>query len=496
MKVRLWIFGLFLLAAFAAVFVVQTRWQLGGTQDPRFVRFLRRYDRRGDAARKIPVRGMIVDCRGEVLSAPVAGSLWDRDWPLGEAAVHPVGYFDRVYGVVGCERVLDDVLSTPGSFGSTSGAVVRLSIDARLQKRAYELLDGRPGAVVVLAPATGRIRALVSSPGFDPSSPSDSFDDEENAPAFDRALGGLYPPGSTFKPFIAAAALSRKLNPRFACPPGGYIVSANTPAIRDSEAAAAERAGESWGGYGRLDMADALALSSNVYFAQLGVALGPEAFNDTVAAAKLRDPFLVLKGRDISLESAACVVPDVQHRPPLAALAIGQGQMLLTPLAVAALTAAIADDGVIAAPTLLEEARPVILARPFRMAATSRVKSFMRRAVLYGTAHGCLIPGLAVCGKTGTAQNGSGADHAWFTCFAPERHPKLVVTVLVEHGGFGAQTAVPVAHDLLETAKELGYFYEPPPPPPPKPVVKKAVVDAKKKSITVKRQVKGNGGRR
>ena len=82
----------------------------------------------------------------------------------------------------------------------------------------------------------------------------------------------------------------------------------------------------------------------------------------------------------------------------------------------------------------------------------------MRAAVRRGTGKVCDIPGLNVCGKTGTAQTGKGADHAWFTCFAPEASPRLVVTVLVEGGGFGARSAAPVARQILLEAQQLGYF--------------------------------------
>ena len=122
------------------------------------------------------------------------------------------------------------------------------------------------------------------------------------------------------------------------------------------------------------------------------------------------------------------------------------------------MTAAVADDGLILAPTLSAAAKPALRARPFTMAVAQRVKRMMRAAVRRGTGRACDIPGLGVCGKTGTAQTGKGADHAWFTCFAPEASPRLVVTVLVESGGFGAKAAVPVAREILLEAKRLGYF--------------------------------------
>lgn len=130
----------------------------------------------------------------------------------------------------------------------------------------------------------------------------------------------------------------------------------------------------------------------------------------------------------------------------------------MTPLAVAMLTAAVANDGVLLQPTLSESAKPVLWSQPYTFAAALRVKEMMRGVVQRGTARACDLPGLDVCAKTGTAQTGKGRDHAWFTCFAPMRRPRLVVTVLVEQGGFGAESALPVAKKVLLEAQRRGYF--------------------------------------
>ena len=305
------------------------------------------------------------------------------------------------------------------------------------------MMAGKNGAVVALEPATGRIRALVSAP---------------RTAYLDRALNGLYPPGSVFKVFVAAAALSANLDPVLNCPAEGYRSSRSTPPIRDVEARQAAREGKRWKGFGRIGMGEALAHSSNTYFAQLGVALGPEAFGAAVEAAKLRDPVSVLSASSLSLEATGGSVPDGLRPAQLAPVAIGQGALQLSPLAVAMLTAAVADDGLMLVPTLSQTAKPALRARPFTCAAAGRVKKMMRSVVRNGTGRACDIPGLSVCGKTGTAETGKGKDHAWFTCFAPQEAPRLVVTVLVEHGGFGARAALPVARELLKKAQELDYF--------------------------------------
>lgn len=410
MRLRLLVLGALGGVAILVLAVAHARWLEVGPQDPRFVRFLRRHARRANAEAVLPPHGVAVDARGERLDVAEEGSTF--------------------------QHVLDDRALV------AKGRPVPLTLDARLQARAEALMEGKRGAVVALEPATGRLRALVSAP---------------RANYLNRALNGLYPPGSTFKVFMAAAALSQGLDPLFNCPAGGYRSARGTPAIRDVEAQQMARRGKVWRGFGRLDLASALVHSSNTYFAQLGVALGPERFGRAVDAARLRDPAVLLAAASVSLESAGGGVPDGLRAPELAPVAIGQGALQLTPLAVAMLTAAVANDGVLPEPTLDAAARPALRARPFTFEAAGRVKAMMRTVVRGGTGRACDVPGLDVCGKTGTAETGRGGrDHAWFTCFAPERTPRLVVTVVVEEGGFGAAAALPVARGVLLEAQRLG----------------------------------------
>lgn len=411
MRLRLLVLGFGLLIAVCLLVLLQARRLVDLPKDPEFVQFMRRYDRRENAADHLPEHGRAVDRRGRPLDLAEPGSRF--------------------------QQVLDDLSL------ARDGEAVPLAIDADLQGVAERAMTNRCGAVVVLEPASGRIRALVSAP---------------RSAGLNRALRGLYPPGSTFKVWMAATALSANLDPVYNCPAGGYIPSRGTKPIRDVEAAAARRAGKTWKGFGRIGLEEALVHSSNVYFAQLGVALGPEAFEAAVAKSRLRESVPVLAARSASLEASECGVPDGLSAPQLAPVAMGQGALQLTPLAVAMLTAAVANDGVLVQPTLIEDCKTVLWARPFSFAAALQVKAMMRGVVQRGTARGCDLAGLDVCAKTGTAQTGTGRDHAWFTCFAPRGVPRLVVTVLVEHGGFGAEAALPVARKILLEARKRGYF--------------------------------------
>ena len=410
MRARLVIFAVAFVAALAALALVHARCLSRAPRDPRFVRFMRQNNHRPNANDVIPEHGSSLDRHGRPLSVAEEGSTF--------------------------QKVLDELQLA-------SGAPTTLSIDADLQAKAEALMEGRHGAVVALEPATGRIRALVSAP---------------HAAYLNRALNGLYPPGSTFKVFMAAAALSAGVDPVFDCPAAGWRPNRSTPRIRDAEAAEFARRKETWKGFGRMGMDEALVHSANTYFAQLGYTLGPDRFDAAVAAARLRDPASVLEAETCVLPGAGCSAPEGASAPTLAHMAIGQGALQFTPLAVALMTAAVANDGVVLAPTLSETAKPVLRARPFTLAAARRVKKMMRAAVRRGTGRVCDVPGLDVCGKTGTAQTGKGADHAWFTCFAPEASPRLVVTVLVENGGFGAKSAAPVAREILLEAQRSGYF--------------------------------------
>ncbi len=457
-------------ASLAAVLCYQATWQLRGYTKPSFVKFMRRYNRRPNAAEMQVTRGPILDRSGMVLAAPVPGDLWGRRYPLGEAAVHPLGYYHSKYGITAIERVCDPTLSGYAvekrdepmgrnlfAQRAEEGSAITLTLDQRLQQKAYDLLEGRKGAVVVMRPRTGALLALVSSPGFNPLNPSEAITDEENMPAFNRAVQGRYPPGSTFKLLIAGIALDKGLSPVYACPGMGYIVGPNTPPIRDSEYYAYAREGAVWQGWGHMSLKDAMIHSSNVYFAQLGVTCGPEAFNIMMERARINAPLAYFKGSGGDLQCSRGNVPEISKKRSLALLSIGQGEVLVTPLHVACFTAAVAADGIMMRPRLNKDDPVTEESRLFSAKAAEQLQTMLREVVVRGTGKGANVPGLEVCGKTGTAQAPGGDDHAWFTCFAPRKHPNIVVTVLIEHGGFGAKSALPVARDVLEEADRFGY---------------------------------------
>jgi cell division protein FtsW (lipid II flippase)/cell division protein FtsI/penicillin-binding protein 2 len=323
---------------------------------------------------------------------------------------------------------------------------VTASIDIRLQMRVAKALDDRlakagkqNGAAVVMDPNSGDVLALVSAP----SVPAGSASTPEEL--FDRARYGQYPPGSTFKLVTAMAAL--RLDPAlenksFSCrrlPDGraGAIIPGWRKPIRDDVGDSA---------HGTLTMHQAIAVSCNAYFAQLGVfSVGAKQLSDT---AKL-------------LDIPAGSVPDIQAALPFAAY--GQGPVLVTPFKMARVAATVAANG------QMPEGRWVVDASNSRTQAPKQIlapdlaaflASAMRSVVVEGTARRAMKnEAVSVAGKTGTAQLDEGPPHSWFAGFAPydgNRTKSIAFAVVVEHGGYGGTTAAPIAREIVDAAQELG----------------------------------------
>jgi cell division protein FtsI/penicillin-binding protein 2/cell division protein FtsW (lipid II flippase) len=325
---------------------------------------------------------------------------------------------------------------------------VHLTLDVRLQLRAKEILErrllgtaSRRGAVVVMDSATGDVLAMVSAPAPDPpgtrsaSATPDEF--------LDRARYGQYPPGSTFKLVTAMAALrgNPELTRRtYLCRTlsdgraGNVIAGWNRP-IKDDVGDHA---------HGTIDMERAIAVSCNAYFAQLGVHdVGSQGLADT--AARLGIPTGTL--------------PELRKSLPFAAY--GQGEVLISPFKMARVSATIANGGRMPQgrwSTDDSNGRGEPAVEVVTPAQAAYLAGAMRRVVTEGTGRTAMAgSAIAFAGKTGTAQMDTGLPHSWFTGFAPYEGPRrLAFAVLVEHGGYGARVAAPIAREVMEAAKELG----------------------------------------
>ncbi len=461
--------------ALLGVFAYQGTWQLAGFARPAFVDFMRKYNRRPDNPARQMVRGRILDRHGVVLARDDPANPMRRVYPLGAATGHVVGYLDPKYGMTGLEAsehpFLEGFSTATRDEKETfsrnllrrtpiTGNDLTVTLDARLQQEAARLLAGLRGAALVLDPRTGDVLAMASAPAPNPNqlTAADFSAGPDRSPLLNRALQGLYPPGSTFKIVVAALALERGLDLAFDCPAEGFRPSPGPSAIRDHEYYEALRGGRTWRGHGRIGLSRALVKSSNVYFAQLGARLGAGELQEEAERFLFNETVMLHDGPAGSLRFKPGALPTLKaQRGAAAQAAIGQGAMTATPMGMALAGAAIANDGRMMRPRVVRRGPPELLAGCMPPAVARKLRGMLREVVEGGTGRGADVPGLSVAGKTGTAQTPRGDDHAWFVAMAPSTKPVLVVAVLVEHGGYGAKAAVPVAAGLLRKAQELGY---------------------------------------
>ncbi|MCS4593971.1 penicillin-binding protein 2 [Brevibacterium sediminis] len=396
------------------------------------------------------------------------------------------GYYSVVSGASGMERASGDYLSGDsdalfydkvGSFFTGEqprGAAVELTIDPKVQQAAWDGLGNQNGAAVALDPKTGKILAMASTPGWDPNAlashdsteASQAFKNLEAAdgkPAYNRAIGGnLYPPGSTFKVLVAAAALESgdyepdsQLNG-----PATLDLPQTTATIGNSHPGACRNGGKP-------TLADSLAESCNTSFASLGMDLGEDAI------AKQAEKFGFGEDLEIPLNVTPSSFPSDLNPPQLAQSSLGQYEVRSTPLQMAMMTAGIANGGKMMKPQLVDrvlnantlepisETRPSQMSRPVSGYTADKLTDMMTGVVENGTASVAKMGDTKVAAKTGTAQHAKGAaPHAWFISFAPADDPQVAVAVVVENGGnagneaYGATVAGPIAKNMMEAVVE------------------------------------------
>jgi len=330
-------------------------------------------------------------------------------------------------------------------------------------------MNGRKGAVVVLDPDNCEVLALVSSPGFSPDAAhSDEqwlalVERKDDSPLFNRALLGLYPPGSVMKLVIAAAALEENVTPEFISGARGFTPEFAANPIHEHEFAEYKAKGNLWTGHGKLSLSKAFLKSSNVYFSKLSLTLGASVIAETMekfgfnreivwntSSTLLRDSFGI----------APSVFPDPRTLTPeeLCWLSLGQYKVLVTPAHIALITAAIANGGLLYMPSIELGRFPKIENRIISPKTAKLLREMMRGVVEKGTGYRANIPELAIAGKTGTAETGSDKPHSWFVSFAPVHDAKLVVVVIVENGGYGGIAAAEIARKIYLEAYRLDYF--------------------------------------
>ncbi|RUM92575.1 MAG: penicillin-binding protein 2 [Thermodesulfatator sp.] len=355
-----------------------------------------------------------------------------------------------------------------------SGQDLTLTIDLDLQLAAEEALSDRPGAVVALDPRNGQVLVMASSPKFDPSIFANGLSREEwkalndplYSPLVNKAIQGQYAPGSTFKPLMAAAGLNE------------HVINMHSSFFCSGSMRLGRRRFRCWkkGGHGRTDLYKGLVQSCDVYFYNVGLKLGVDRISKYAFGFGLGKK----TGIDLPGEKSGRVptrkwkyrrYKEAWQKGETLNYSIGQGFLLVTPLQLSRMMAAIANGGILYRPEY-------VLGEPADRQGTVPVKPAILKTIRqvlagviedpHGTARRCRIPGIRVGGKTGTAQvvrqvkrkqdekmAWKFKDHALFIAFAPVDDPQIAVAVIIEHGGHGGSAAAPVARAVIERWLQL-----------------------------------------
>lgn len=408
---------------------------------------------------------------------------WIRTYPQGELYGHVTGYYSFTYGAgAGLERAMSSVLAgTDDSLfyrrvvdlvtGTTpTGAAVETTVDPQVQAAAAAALGDRRGAVVALDPRTGAVLAMVSHPSYDPNSLAshnlgavedawEALNADPTRPLVNRTIAGdLYPPGSTFKLVVAAAALE---SGEFA--PDSLLEGPQTYTLPGTSTDLPNFEGGTCGPTDEVSLADSIRVSCNTSMAWLAGELGTEALDDQSQAFGFEQDI------EVPMPVTPSVYPEDADAAQLALTGIGQYDVRVTPLQVAMVSAAIANGGEVMEPYLVQTVRdgdldvidetdPSRLSRAVSATTAQELTDMMVDVVDNGSGRAAAIPGVPVAGKTGTAEFGtSGAAHAWFTGFAPADDPQIAVAVVVESasedwtGESGGRVAAPVGRDVLQS---------------------------------------------
>ena len=433
-------------------------------------------------------RGPII-VAGEAIasSSPVDSPYgYQRSYPEPQLYAHLTGYFAAALSsMTGMEQAANDVLGgTADSLvvqriqdlitgRQPQGGSVELTIDPAAQRAAWDALGDARGAVVALDTRTGAVLAMVSKPSFDPndlavhssSAAGDAYDAllaDPTDPLVNRAIAGdLYAPGSSFKVVVAAAAIEEL----------GLEADDPVPSLAQLQLPLSNRVVGNPGGIqctaeDTAPFRYTMEQSCNTTFAQLGMDLGEDVLREQSAAFGFGQELA------IPLRVTPSQFPEGMDDAQTAMSSIGQYEVRVTPLQMAMISQAIANGGRQMQPYLVATERnadlevvattePTELRQSVSPHTAEVLTDLMTSVVANGTGRHAQLPGIAVAGKTGTAQSGTDAPpHAWFTSFAPADDPRVAVAVVVENGGIegdiasGGTTAAPIAREVLAALLE------------------------------------------
>ncbi|SHJ10597.1 peptidoglycan D,D-transpeptidase FtsI family protein [Lutispora thermophila] len=404
------------------------------------------------------VRGDIQDRNDIILAtSKISNNSIKRDYIYSRHFSHVIGYHSKQIGSTGIEALYDKELSSAKILDTIKGIIngkeikgntVKLTLDKTLQVYASELLGNRKGSIVALNPKTGEILALVSKPDFNPSKINANWKnliEDENSPLLNRALDGLYPPGSIFKIITTSAALYGNYKDYEIDCTGSSNV--NGYEIKDSNKK----------GHGNINLNKAFTLSCNSYFVNLGLKLGNEKLYNEA------NKFLFNKSISGNIIAKTSRFNMKYDNKSLASQSIGQGDVLITPLHAAVIASIIANDGMLLQPYIVSEIKDINgkTIKSFKSKSANviidadkakTIKEMMVNVVKSGTGKSAKISGIEVAGKTGTAENPHGKPHSWFIGFAPAEDPQIAIAVIIENGGSGGSNAAPIAGKVMKKA--------------------------------------------
>lgn len=429
------------------------------------------YNARQNTFAEHVVRGEIQSSDGKVLAQTIVNEDGSetRHYPYGNMFAHAVGYDSN--GKSGIESFGNFSLLRSHAFfleqvyngiqnNKNQGDNIVTTLDYGLQETAYQALGENRGAIIVLEPVTGKILAMVSKPDFDPNTIATEWDriisntDSENSVLVNRTTQGLYPPGSTFK--ILTTLEYIRENPNYQ--DYSYDCTGSIP-IEETEIHCYNNAV-----HGLENLETSFAKSCNTSYANIGLGLNKKTF------AELCNSMLFQKNLPIAypFNKSSFVLNETSDADEVTQTAIGQGETLVTPMHMAMITAAIANQGVLMRPYVIDHTENYkgILVKNYQPSEygalitaeeAAKLQEFMSLVVSEGT--GSKLSGqiYQAAGKTGSAEfsNDKSQSHAWFTGYAStEEKGTIAVTVIVENGGAGSTTAVPIAKQIFDR-----YFY-------------------------------------
>jgi penicillin-binding protein A len=435
-------------------------------------------------------RGKIYMSNGRTVLATVRerklpdGRIWYlRRYPQRALATHAVGYSTIARSRTGLEKSMNDVLTASNANLNTivdrtldklrgitqRGNNIVTTLNVPGQRVAVQQLAGKCGAAVAVEPETGRVLVMASSPTFDPTLAERRFRRISRitgpcrpaAPLLNRTTQGLFIPGSTFKVVTATAALeSGRFSPSSTFNDPGYCIEYGKRVLNYSDQSGPHV-------FGSVDFGDAVENSINSVFCEIGKRLGPRPIIEQMKKFGFyEEPPIELPSEEVTpsglYQRGKLIDPQDPNAVDPGRLAFGQERLLVTPLQMALVVAGVANGGYVMEPKLVDR----IVApdgkvidrftsdrwkRAMSAGTAAELTAMMTRVVESGTGTAAQIPGVAIAGKTGTAETGRANENdTWFIAFAPADRPRVAVAVaLSNQDGTGGSTAAPIARDII-----------------------------------------------